>query len=171
MHRLITAALRGAGFLIVACLALMLLGCQTPQAFPTPGADWTTHTGQLQYRSAEGRSVIGDVVLRSSPAGDFQLDFRSGPGFPLLRIWQSGASARAEGVFARGTWQGRAAVAPAPLHGWMQLRGLFASLPARSSSYQRPPWRVNLVAREGRPERVEFNSAQTGERFVFLLAR
>lgn len=109
--------------------AAMLPGCQTQLTFPTPAADWQTHTGQLQYRSATGRSVIGDVVVRRSARGDFQLAFSSGPGFPLLQLRQSGDLARAEGALARGSWQGRVANAPAPLHGWLALRKAFARQP------------------------------------------
>lgn len=113
-------------FLLASLCAALLSGCQAPLSFPAPAADWQTHTGQLHYRSAAGRSIIGDVVVRRSARGDFQLAFSSGPGFPLLRLWQSGEQARAEGALARGSWQGQAERAPAPLRGWLQLREVFA---------------------------------------------
>ncbi len=115
--------------ILAALCAALLPGCQTPLAFPAPTADWQTHTGQLQYRSATGRSVIGDVVVRRSARGDFQLAFSSGPGFPLLQLRQSGELARAEGALARGSWQGRSDRAPAPLRGWLQLRDAFPKQP------------------------------------------
>jgi hypothetical protein len=113
-------------FLLASLCSAVLPGCQTPLAFPEPAPDWQTHTGQLHYRSATGRSVVGDVVVRRSPRGDFQLAFSSGPGFPLLRLWQLGDNARAEGAVARGSWQGRREKAPGALRGWLQLREVFA---------------------------------------------
>jgi hypothetical protein len=105
----------------------LLSGCQTARtSFPAPGADWQTFAGQLHYTSATGRSIIGDVVIRRSPHGDFQLEFASGPGFPLMRIWQSGEVARAEGALARGSWQGPANKPPKRLEGWFHLRETFA---------------------------------------------
>jgi len=107
--------------------AVLFPGCATTNnSFPSPGADWKTFQGQLHYTSAAGKSIIGDVVIRRSPHGDFQLEFQSGPGFPLIRLWQSGEVARAEGVFARGAWQGSAAKPPQRLKSWFKLRDSFA---------------------------------------------
>jgi hypothetical protein len=75
----------------------------------------------MQYVSAAGKSVIGDVVVRRSKQGDLQLAFSSGPGFPLMRLSQSGTVARAEGVLARGSWQGAPERAPQHLRGWIRL--------------------------------------------------
>ncbi len=114
---------------LAAAAALALLpGCATTNnAFPSPGANWQSYQGQLHYISAKGRSVIGDVVIRRSPQDDFQLEFQSGPGFPLIRVWESGSLARAEGALARGSWQGPPDKAPRPLRSWLQLRSSFSA--------------------------------------------
>ena len=127
-----------------AAVALALLtACQTPHTFPKPDATWQTRVGQLQY-IAEGRAVVGECVVSTRP-GDLQLEFSSGPGFPLMRLALSGSTARAEGILARGSWQGQAANAPTPLRGWMR------------------------VAREFKPaQRVSILSPETGERFHFV---
>jgi hypothetical protein len=112
--------------LALAAAGLLFDGCQTPATFPTPGPDWQTLTGQMQHIAPNGKSVIGEVVIRRSKQGDFQLAFASGPGFPLMRIWVSGSKARAEGAMAHGSWQGDPAKAPQHLRGWFQLPKVFA---------------------------------------------
>ena len=129
-------------------IAILLTGCQTPQSFPQPGAQWQTHVGQLQYVSGQS-SVIGDVVVRRLGSSEFQLDFQSGPGFPLMRLKQSGERARAEGVLARGVWQGDASRAPEQLQGWVKLR----------ESLGRQPLRQRVTV-----------SPAPGERFAFAFA-
>lgn len=122
--------------LLIPAAALLLLltpACQSPSgsggasAFPTPAADWQTLSGQMQHVGLDGKSVIGDVVIRRSKQGDFQLSFASGPGFPLMRLWVSGTRGRAEGVMARRPWQGEVAKAPERLRGWFQLPKIFAT--------------------------------------------
>ena len=64
--------------------AVALLGllpaCQTVQRqFPTPGADWRTSIGQLQYATRK-RSVIGEAVVsrhadEAVAASDRLIDF------------------------------------------------------------------------------------------------
>ncbi|HEY2343655.1 MAG TPA: hypothetical protein VGH90_11515 [Chthoniobacteraceae bacterium] len=109
------------------CAALSFSGCVTSNsAFPSPTASWETFTGQLRYTSAQGRSIIGDVVIRRSPQGDFQLEFQSGAGFSLLRLWESAETARVEGLLSHGSWQGPASKAPHHLAGWVHLRETFA---------------------------------------------
>ncbi len=107
--------------------ALSFSGCQTPgSAFPQPAADWQTFQGQLQYTSSNGKSIVGDVVIRRSPHDDFQLSFQSGPGFPLLHLWQSRDRSRIEGVLAHGSWQGQTHNPPGHLRSWLRLRDTFA---------------------------------------------
>jgi len=113
--------------LALACTVLALLsGCQTPYSFPTPDAKWRTLTGQLQYVTPQ-RSVIGDCVVSILHDDQFQLDFVAGPGFPLMKLRQAGRTARAEGVFARGSWQGDIASAPERLNSWFALRDILVN--------------------------------------------
>ncbi len=124
---MIRIVLGHAAVVLACCATVLFSGCQTTKsAFPTPTANWQTFQGQLHYTSAAGRSIIGDVVIRRSPHDDFQLEFSSGPGFPLLRLWQSGELARVEGALAHGAWQGSASKPPRHLHAWFRLRDTFA---------------------------------------------
>ena len=129
--------------------ASLLAGCQTPRTFPTPDSRWRTSIGQLQYVTP-ARSVIGEVVVSTSGAEDFQLDFVSGPGVPLLKLREHGGFGRAEGIFARGSWQGETSRAPARLQSWFALREQF---------------------RATRQANVKVDFPRSGEHFVFRFNR
>ena len=107
-------------------LAALLAGCQTPHVFPQPDASWQTHRGQMKYTSGE-RVLIGEVLVRQRGVQDFQLDFLKGGAFPLLRLRLDATTACAEGVLARGAWEGAPDQAPERLRGWIALRAAFAS--------------------------------------------
>lgn len=111
--------------LTVIALAAMLAACATPHEFPAPDASWITRTGQLKYTSGE-RVLIGEVVVSRKGAADFQIEFQKGGGLPLLKLRMDAAAARAEGILARGSWQGAPDQAPEPLRGWVGLREAFA---------------------------------------------
>lgn len=104
--------------------AALLSGCQTPHQFATPDGTWQTHLGQLKYSDAN-RTLIGDVVVRQRGAEEFQLDFQKVGGIPLLMLRADATTARAEGLFARGSWQGTPASAPPHLRNWVALREVF----------------------------------------------
>jgi hypothetical protein len=109
----------------VALLAAVLLaGCQTPHQFATPDQAWQTHIGQLKYRDTK-RTVIGDVVVQQRGTQEFQLEFQKGGGIPLLTLRVDATTARAEGLFARGSWQGAPSAAPKHLRNWVALREAF----------------------------------------------
>jgi hypothetical protein len=156
-------------------LALALLpGCQTApdsHSFPTPGPGWKSSVGQLQYANPT-RSVIGDAVVSHDGADNFALEFTAGPGVPLMRLRESGSSALAEGVLARGSWQGSTARA-GRLASWISLREAFASLERRSSGSAHSaagspvPWTAQAEGPGLHRVRVEF--PKTNERFVFVL--
>jgi hypothetical protein len=142
----------GKSFLPWLCGALLtialLIGCQSTAPFPRPDSTWQTRIGQLQYATAR-RSVIGECIVSRGSARDFQLDFHTGPGFALLRLWRSGDHVRAEGVLARGSWEGNANRAPQHLAGWVKMAGDFPRNAGRQTSLSSP---------------------KTGERFVFVFA-
>jgi len=135
--------------LLGALLSAALAGCQTPHSFAKPDVSWNTRVGQLQYVGG-GRSVIGECVVSRRGATDFQLEFSSGPGFPLMRLSRAGEITRAEGVLARGAWQGRPEQAPEQLRGWMRV--------------------AHSRAVAGSETRQIINSPETGERFVFVFS-
>jgi hypothetical protein len=149
-----------------------LVGCQTPAVFGTPSADWQSYQGQMHYSNAAGKSVVGEVVARRSPDGrEFQLQFSSGPGFPLLKLWQAGDNARAEGVFARGSWHGRSAAAPPALKNWVRLREVFAQLSPGRNDLRGPGWTATASYSAGAPQRCDIAFVQAGERFDFQFSR
>ena len=104
--------------------AALLAGCATPHQFATPDKTWQTHIGQLKYSDAS-RTLIGDVVVQQRGAQDFQLDFQKAGGIPLLTLRTDATTARAEGLFARGSWQGAPSAAPKHLRNWIALRETF----------------------------------------------
>ncbi|MEY2541483.1 MAG: hypothetical protein QOI22_1085 [Verrucomicrobiota bacterium] len=100
-----------------------LTGCATPSRhqFAQPANDWRTRSGQLLYRTAK-TTLIGEVLVRFSKNGDFELTFSKGPGVTLLTIRQSEAFAEVKGALARMGWSGPVDRAPKQLHGWLELR-------------------------------------------------
>lgn len=108
---------------ILISLALFCLtNCQTIQhQFAAPGSDWKSRIGQLQYRSPK-TSLIGEVLVRSSSQGDFELTFTKGPGVVLLTVRQDDHFVRVSGPLARGSWSGVPNNAPTRLQGWVSLR-------------------------------------------------
>ena len=106
-------------------LAFAISACQTPHEFTAPDASWKTQTGQLKYTSGE-RVLIGEVVVSRRGTADFQIEFQKAGGFPLLKLRMDSTTARAEGILARGSWQGAPDQTPKPLRGWVGLREAFA---------------------------------------------
>ena len=104
-------------------LLIILTSCATTSThqFAEPKADWRTRTGQLLYRNPK-TTVIGDVVVRFSNAGDFELTFSKGPGVTLLIVRQDASSAEIIGPLAGRCWSGPIDRAPQQLRGWLELR-------------------------------------------------
>jgi hypothetical protein len=106
-------------------LAAYLTSCQTTspaRQFAEPASGWqATKTGQLAYTDQKV-SLIGEVLVRYSKSGDFELTFTKAGGITLLSLRQDAKFAQAEGPLARGRWSGPTAEAPARLRGWFQLR-------------------------------------------------
>lgn len=126
-------------------VAGMFAACATPHEFAAPDASWKTRTGQLKYTSGE-RVLVGEVVVSRRGASDFQIEFQKGGGLPLLKLRMDSTTARAEGLFARGSWQGAPDHAPKPLRGWAGLREAFA---------KRPPERFTVTPRDSE-DRFDF---------------
>ena len=161
---------------LLALLFISLLGltsCQTTMVFSTPTADWQSYIGQMHYANNAGRSVIGEVVVRRPvQGGDFQLQFSSGPGIPLLKLSESDDGfARAEGIFARGHWQGKIASAPAHLKNWVQLRDVFSRISPGVTDLRGPGWTATVSYAGGRAEHCEVAFTENGERFSFQFSR
>ena len=118
----------------VLLVALLLSSCATrsDHQFADPGRDWKSRSGQLLYKSAK-TSLIGEVLVRFSKSGDFELTFSKGPGLTLLHLRQDGNFTSAKGPLARGGWSGATAQAPARLRGWLQLRDKVLASPNKPS--------------------------------------
>src|SRR3982751_6062625 len=106
----------------LAALGLVLASCETVRhQFAGPALDWQARSGQLLYHGKH-TSLIGEVLVRFSKAGDFELTFSKGPGVTLLEIHQDANFFRVKGPLAGPTWSGSIAHAPPRLRGWLELR-------------------------------------------------
>lgn len=108
-------------YLLLAALFLTSCATTSTHQFAEPGGGWQTRTGQLMYRNVK-TSVIGDVVVRFSKTGDFELTFSKGPGVALLNLRQDSTFAEVKGAMAGPGWSGLVASAPHQLRGWLELR-------------------------------------------------
>jgi hypothetical protein len=117
-------ASRLAGCFVVVGMLVAFPGCQTTQSshkFADPSPAWSTKTGQLAYTD-EKVSLIGEVLVRYSRQGEFELTFTKAGGITLLSLRQDASFGKVEGPLARRGWSGPTAEAPAALRGWFQLR-------------------------------------------------
>ncbi|MGH8092864.1 MAG: hypothetical protein ACREIF_05270 [Chthoniobacterales bacterium] len=115
------SAIRTALVFVLLCLT----SCQTLRhQFVQPTPNWQSKWGQLQYRGPR-TSLIGDVLIRYSSRGDFELTFSKGPGVTLLTVRQDDRFVRVSGPLAHGSWSGSPNEAPVRLRGWISLRPLF----------------------------------------------
>lgn len=103
---------------------LYLTSCQTLRhQLASPEPDWESKVGQLQYRGPK-TSLIGEVLVRYSKDGDFELTFSKGPGVTMLTVRQDEKFVRVSGPLARGSWSGPPNEVPVRLRGWASLRQL-----------------------------------------------
>jgi hypothetical protein len=115
---------RKSAALLAVCLAIGLTSCATGRhQFANPATDWTARSGQLLYHGRK-TTLIGEVLVRFSNKGDFELTFTKGPGVTLLMVRQDPTFVRVSGLLAHGSWSGPPAQAPARLRGWVELRDL-----------------------------------------------
>jgi len=107
--------------LLVAALLLAACATTSTHQFAEPTTDWQTRTGQLLYQNSK-TTVIGDVIVRFSKTGDFELTFSKGPGLNLFVLRQDSSFADASGPMAGRAWSGPIDRAPQQLRGWLELR-------------------------------------------------
>jgi hypothetical protein len=118
-RRAVTPALLS--FLAIASFCITSCVTVSRHEFSEPETNWQTKTGQLMYRAPD-TTLVGDVLVRFSTNGDFELTVSKGPGVTLLSLRQDAASAEVKGAFARGGWSGPVEQAPQQLRGWLGLR-------------------------------------------------
>ena len=123
---------------LLAVLALGLTSCETVRhQFAGPALDWKARSGQLLYHGKR-TTLIGEVLVRFSKAGDFELTFTKGPGVTLLEIRQDANFFSVKGPLAGVSWSGSIPHAPPRLRGWLQLREKLIALgdkPTLTHSY------------------------------------
>jgi hypothetical protein len=134
-------------FFIFLCTVL-LAGCQTAKELSGLGPEAKTRVGQLLYNYG-GRSIVGDIVLRSLNGGDYDLYFSKG-GVPVLEFQTRGTHMAATGVLARNGWSGEIAEARGPLRPWANLRDVLPYFDSDVPSAQRPHrWSATFVRKGG----------------------
>ena len=101
-----------------------------PHHFTAPAKDWQARIGQLQYRNGQMK-VIGEVLVRFSKTGDFELTFSKGPGVTLFTIEQDATFAKVKSSLAHLSWSGPTDQAPEQLRGWLSLREKLISAPEK----------------------------------------
>jgi len=108
---------------VIALAIVDLTNCATTSQhqFTEPAGSWQMRSGQLLYR-APATTLIGDVIIRSSKSGDFELTFSKGPVAPLLFLRQDAGFAEVKGPLARSGWSGPLDRAPQQLRGWLGVR-------------------------------------------------
>jgi hypothetical protein len=123
---------------VLVALAFVFAGCGTIHQFVGPAKDWQARNGQLLYHGKR-TTLIGEVLVRFSKTGDFELTFTKGPGVTLLEIRQDAQFFNVRGPLAGVGWSGTTAHAPPRLRGWLQLRDKLIALgdkPSLTHSYR-----------------------------------
>jgi hypothetical protein len=92
--------------------------------FSNPAPDWQSKSGQLMYRTPN-KTLIGEVLVRFSKGGDFELTVSKGPGITLLSLRQDATFVEVKGGLARHGWSGPVTLSPPQLRGWLGLRDQF----------------------------------------------
>jgi hypothetical protein len=115
---------------LLAIISFCIISCTTTShhEFSGPLTGWQTKSGQLMYRAPK-TTLIGEVLVRFSKTGDFELTVSKGPGITLLSLRQDATFAEVKGGMAGHGWSGRVDQAPSQLRGWLGLRDQFLHTP------------------------------------------
>jgi len=120
--------------IIVAFWILALISCRSVNELSGLGPEAKTRIGQLRYATGKS-SIVGDIVLRSLSAGDYDLSF-SKTGVSVMELQTRGADMTATGLMARGGWSGPADHAPGPLKPWAMLKEVLPYFDSKVPSAQ-----------------------------------
>ena len=115
-------------FLVFSLVPLTSCGLLSGHRFAIPAKNWQTRSGQLMYRTGK-MSVSGDVLVRFSKSGDYELTFSKGPGVNLFTLQQDQTYAHVTSSLTHLSWSGRTDAAPKQLRGWLSLREKLLSSP------------------------------------------
>jgi hypothetical protein len=134
--------------IFVALLAIILVGCRSVSELSGLGPEAKTRIGQLRYVTGQ-RSIVGDIVLRSLAAGDYDLSF-SKSGVAVLQLQMRGTYMTATGLLAGGGWSGMADRAPGPLRPWAMLKEVLVYFDSNVPSAQKPGrWSASFQRKNG----------------------
>jgi len=122
--------------IVVAAMVATLTSCAALHHFAMPGKDWQSRSGQLLYRNAQ-MSVVGEVLVRISKSGDFELTFSKGPGINLFTIEQDATFAQVKSSLSHLNWSGPVDHAPKQLRGWLSLREKLIASPNEKVVWQK----------------------------------
>src|SRR4029077_10760083 len=112
------------GLLAIALFSVISCTTISHHEFSEPAVGWQIKSGQLMYRAPD-TTLIGEVLVRFSKTGDFELTVSKGPGITLLSLRQDATFAEVKGGLAGHGWSGPVAQAPSQLRGWLGLRDQF----------------------------------------------
>jgi hypothetical protein len=115
-------------------ISFCIISCATisHHEFSEPATGWQTRNGQFMYRTP-GTTLIGEVLVRFSKTGDFELTVSKGPGITLVSLRQDPSFAEVKGGLAGRGWSGLVAQAPPQLRAWLGLRDQFLHAPNRKT--------------------------------------
>jgi hypothetical protein len=134
--------------IFVTLLAITLVGCRSVSELSGLGPEAKTRIGQLRYATGE-RSIVGDIVLRSLAAGDYDLSF-SKSGVAVLQLQTRGTNMTATGLLAGGGWSGTADRAPGLLRPWAMLKEVLVYFDSNVPSAQKPGrWSASFQRKNG----------------------
>jgi hypothetical protein len=122
--------------IFLAGVAVGLGGCAIVQPISPLGQEAKTRLGQLLYVTPK-RSIIGDVVIRNLPGGDYDIEFSKG-GVPVMQLQMRGSRMAATGLFARPGWTGDVHHAPGPLRPWASLKEILPYFDSKETHAQKP---------------------------------
>ena len=120
-------------YLSLFCLALLFSACQTVNDLPGL-ANAKKHDGQMVYQTTQ-TSIVGDVILRTQPSGDYDLIFSKG-GAQMLQLQAHDGQLVATGLFARNGWTGPVDRTPGPLRAWALLKQVVPYFDSNQTSAQ-----------------------------------
>jgi hypothetical protein len=123
-----TVATVFSSFSIITVFCVTNCATSSSHRFSSPTSDWQTKSGQIMYR-APNTTLMGEVLVRFSKDGDFELTVSKGPGVTLFSLRQDATFAEVKGGLAGHGWSGAVTQAPSQLRGWLGLRDQFLYTP------------------------------------------
>ncbi|MDQ2868707.1 MAG: hypothetical protein M3R59_09910 [Verrucomicrobiota bacterium] len=114
-------------------IALSNSGCAVHR-FLLPTKQWTARSGQVSVRGRK-ISLIGEVLVRFTSRGDFELTLTKGSALQLLTLRSDDKFVRLQGPLVRVPWSGKISEsqAPARCQSWIALRAQMLQRPQETT--------------------------------------